>query len=115
MKRYEGDAYERLAATMDLAASQRWSEAISMLQPLRDPIARRLIVLFSKLERRDRRHAENLADARHEIGNALSIACANIEGIIDGVVPASPQRLADILASLVAAGKRLDRLHQRAN
>jgi hypothetical protein len=35
----------------------------------------------------------DMTRARHEIGNALSIAQASIEAMLDGVVPITDQRL----------------------
>ncbi|HEY5257919.1 MAG TPA: hypothetical protein VIJ12_06005 [Candidatus Baltobacteraceae bacterium] len=54
-------------------------------------------------------HAE-IAALRHDIGNALAIAQANLEGIIDGVLDPTPERLANIRESLAAAGARLNDL-----
>jgi hypothetical protein len=54
-------------------------------------------------------HAE-IAALRHDIGNALAIAQANLEGIIDGVLDPAPERLASIRESLAAAGARLNDL-----
>jgi hypothetical protein len=50
---------------------------------------------------------DEIAELRHDIGNALSIAQANIEAIIDGVFDPTPDRLGTIRDSLAAAGDRL--------
>ncbi len=46
-----------------------------------------------ELEARERERSAAMAKARHEIGNALSIAQASIEGMLDGVVPITDPRL----------------------
>lgn len=47
------------------------------------------------------------AELRHEIGNALSIAQANLEGMLDGIVEPSLERLEGIRDALVTASQRL--------
>jgi len=32
-------------------------------------------------------------EARHELGNLLAVALANVEGMLDGLVDATPERL----------------------
>jgi hypothetical protein len=44
---------------------------------------------------------------RHELGNLLSVALANVEGMIDGIVPATPQRLDTVAEALRTACKLL--------
>ena len=50
---------------------------------------------------------EEIAELRHDLGNALSIAQANLEAIIDGILDPTPDRLGTIRDSLAAAGDRL--------
>jgi hypothetical protein len=45
---------------------------------------------------------ENL---RHELGNHIGIALANLEGMIDGIVPVTPARLEAVADALRAARK----------
>ena len=55
------------------------------------------------LRERERERSAAMAKARHEIGNALSIAQASIEGMLDGVVPITDprlNRLRDILSAV---------------
>jgi len=56
-------------------------------------------------------NADQIAELRHDIGNALSIAQANLEAIIDGVLEPTPERLGTIRDSLATAGDRLKELH----
>ena len=48
---------------------------------------------IDRLEARERERSQAMAKARHEIGNALSIAQASIEGMLDGIVPITDPRL----------------------
>ena len=50
---------------------------------------------------------DEIAALRHDIGNALSIAQANLEAIVDGILDPTPERLRTIRDSLSAAGDRL--------
>jgi len=58
------------------------------------------------MERRD-------AELRHEIGNALSIAQANLEGMLDGIVEPSLERLEGIRDAIATASERLKELAAR--
>lgn len=84
------------------------SEAKRLLADCRDPAAPRLRELFEELEQRERAQASTISAMRHEIGNLLSIAQANLEGIIDGVLEQTPERLQAIRGALVAAGDALN-------
>jgi hypothetical protein len=53
---------------------------------------------------------KEIAELRHDIGNALSIAQANLEAIVDGVFDPTPERLRTIRDSLAVAGDRLKEL-----
>jgi hypothetical protein len=56
-----------------------------------------------RLRERDRERRAAMAKARHEIGNALAIAQASIEAMLDGVVPITDprlQRLREILRGI---------------
>ena len=44
-------------------------------------------------------------DPRHELGNLLSIALANVEGMIDGLVAPTPSRLESVADALRRACK----------
>ncbi len=66
--------------------------------------ARDVVAAFSREQRRrDRERSAAMSRSRHEIGNALSIAQASIEAMLDGVVGITDARLTrirDILASV---------------
>lgn len=70
-------------------------------------IAERLAMLITHLQEDQRRRESLQKTGRHELGNALSIAQANLEAMIDGVLEVTPQRLADIRQSLRTAGALL--------
>lgn len=62
------------------------------------------------LQERDRKRSAEMAKARHDVGNALSIAQASIEGMLDGIVPITDprlNRLRQILAGVSDAMYRL--------
>ena len=52
--------------------------------------------------------------AHHELGNAIGIALANVEGMIDGIVEPTPARLEAVAASLRRAGALIARLSDAA-
>ncbi|HVA38181.1 MAG TPA: HAMP domain-containing sensor histidine kinase [Candidatus Dormibacteraeota bacterium] len=79
----------------------------SLLRDVDDPLAERLLQLTLLLERRERLHQRFLSTLRHEIGNPLSIAQANLEGIIDGVLEPDRERLMGVLNAVQAAGALL--------
>lgn len=84
------------------------SEARRLLAECREPYAARLVELLEEIERHERAQAGTISAMRHEIGNLLSIAQANLEGIIDGVLEGTPERLDGIREALVAAGDALN-------
>ena len=45
---------------------------------------------------------------RHELGNLLAVALANVEGMIDGLVPATPSRLESVADALRRARELLE-------
>lgn len=51
--------------------------------------------------------AERSAQARHDVGNALSVAQALLEAMIDGVLETTPERLVVVRDSIAVAGARL--------
>ncbi|MHB8433988.1 MAG: hypothetical protein ACYDCA_10400 [Candidatus Tyrphobacter sp.] len=57
-----------------------------------------LVIL--RFEEESRARNVRYSDLRHEIGNSLSIAQANIEGFIDHCVEPTEQRFRNILSSL---------------
>ena len=47
--------------------------------------------------------------ARHELGNLLAVALANVEGMLDGLVPATAPRLESLADALRRARDILQR------
>ncbi len=98
---------------LDLAILAEYDDAKRLLEPLESDVAGRLFLLICDLEQQEHNRHRAVAVVRHEIGNALSIAQANLEGMADGVVPFSAERVESVLASLKAASLRLDELRER--
>jgi hypothetical protein len=51
-------------------------------------------------------------EARHELGNALGIVLANLEGMIDGLVPATTERLVSLADAIRRSKELLGQLDQ---
>jgi len=62
-------------------------------------LARAFNVMSSRLEAEEARRQSILADVAHELRTPLSIIRGQAEGIVDGVYPADPDRVAPILAA----------------
>lgn len=102
--------HERLLHALDLGMLGDWETAKRTLENLDDPLVPRLISLMTQQQRYERDRCEAQALARHELGNALSIAQANVEAMIDGVLEPSPERLHGISDALQTCGSLLDDL-----
>lgn len=85
--------------------SSRLSEAIEQAQ---SGNWEQLHRLASEIHAEERRRNDATAHLRHEVGNLLSIAQANVEAMIDGVVQATPERLDGIREAMVLAGDALN-------
>ena len=46
----------------------------------------------------------------HDVGNSLSVARANVEAMIDGVMDVTPERLRNVADALKKAGEGLEQL-----
>ncbi|MBV8639319.1 MAG: hypothetical protein JO322_14665 [Candidatus Eremiobacteraeota bacterium] len=112
MKEHGGE--NRLLHAIDLALASDWSEAKALAESIDNPIADRLFLLLSDIEEREAARTFQLANIRHEIGNALSIAQANLEAIIDGLLEPTEARLNALLAALGSASSMLDELRRPA-
>ena len=98
---------EKILHAVDLCMLGDLRGAKQTLENENDPAAERLLALITTLQE-DRKSREDLQKmGRHELGNALSIAQANLEAMIDGVLDITPQRLRDIRDSLRSAGALL--------
>lgn len=104
-----GDA---LLHAIDLASMREWDAAKAVLEGLDGPIAGRVLMFVSELEHTEQLHLRQRSLVRHEVGNALTIAQANLEGVIDGLLPATPERMEGIRASLSAASAILEDLRR---
>ena len=112
MSDHEGE--NKLLHAIDLALARDWSEAKALTESIDNPIADRLFLLLSDIEEREAARSFQLANIRHEIGNALSIAQANLEAIIDGLLEPTEARLNALLAALASASSMLDELRRPA-
>lgn len=101
---------ERLLHAIDLGMLGDWEAAKRSLENLDDPMVPRLISWMTQQQRYERDRNQAQAIARHELGNALSIAQANIEAMIDGVLEPSSDRLYGIRSALQTCGALLDDL-----
>ena len=103
---------ELILHALDLAMMREYDRAKALLEPIDEPVAGRLFLLICELEQGDQLRERTLQFTRHEIGNALSIAQANLEGMADGVVDVSARRIEAVLDSLKSAGALLDDLRR---
>lgn len=98
---------EKILHALDLCTLGDLPGAKAVLEQENGPVAERLLALVTTLQE-ERKNREDLQKmGRHELGNALSIAQANLEAMIDGVLETAPQRLRDIRDSLRNAGALL--------
>lgn len=105
---------ERVLHALDLGMLGDWDGAKHALERVDDPLVPRLMALFTEQQRRERERAEIQAVVRHELGNAISIAQANMEALLDGVLQPTPERLAGIRDALVTCGQLLDDLKKQS-
>lgn len=99
---------------LDLGMLGDWDGAKRSLENLDDPIVPRLTALLTDQQRRERERAEVQAVARHELGNAISIAQANMEALVDGVLDPTPERLAGIRDAMITCGLLLEDLKKQS-
>jgi two-component system sensor histidine kinase BaeS len=93
---------------IDLATAGEIETAQSALEAIDDAVANRLRDLFAELGNQRSLQQRTQSLLRHEIGNALSIAQANLEGIMDGVLQATPERYAGMHNALESVGRLVD-------
>lgn len=105
---------ERVLHALDLGMLGDWDGAKRSLEDLDDPIVPRLTALLTEQQRRERERAEVQAVARHELGNAISIAQANMEALVDGVLDPTPERLSGIRDAMIACGSLLEDLKKQS-
>jgi len=103
---------DRIIHALDLAALAEWDDAKQILEGIDKPIAARLHALFSELQRREEERGRAQTIVRHELGNMLTIAQANVEGMLDGVVGTTPERLSNVRDALESAAEPLQELRR---
>jgi signal transduction histidine kinase len=101
-----------LLHVLDLATLRDWHGAKAALETMDGAAAARLFGLISELDHHEERRRKADSHIRHEIGNALSIVRANLEAIIDGILPATPERLKGMSDALSEASLLLDDLRR---
>lgn len=92
---------------MDLAMQGKLDDARALLVDVDDPLAAQFSSLLAQQQRREGARAEAFRQARHEMGNALSIAQASIEAMLDGVVGITDPRLNRIREILAAVSAQM--------
>jgi hypothetical protein len=81
--------HERIQHAIELVIAGHLEQARQAIRDIEEPLAQQLA-------------PSALTAARHDIGNALSIAKASIEAMLDGIVPITDARLNRIRSILVA-------------
>lgn len=105
---------ERILHALDLAIVGDWDGVKAALHETNSDIADRLWTLATRQQEVQQGRARGQALARHELGNAISVAQANVEGLADGVLEVTRDRLNGIKNALITASVLLDNLKQEA-
>ncbi len=108
MKQLEQTNEQRILHAVDLALVQEYDRAKALLEQIEDPLGNRLFMLIAALEQRLHTRREHQSELRHEIGNALGVVQANVEGMLDGVLDPTPARLRGVHDALRSAVRLLD-------
>ncbi|MGR4064742.1 MAG: sensor histidine kinase [Vulcanimicrobiaceae bacterium] len=104
---------EDVLHALDLAMAGDWARSRAAIQDAQGPIAGRLAILLRDIECKEAAYERKMKEFRHEIGNALSIAQANVEALIDGALEPTPARYAGIYEALRDADYLVDDLRRR--
>ncbi|NLB20620.1 MAG: HAMP domain-containing histidine kinase [Clostridium sp.] len=91
----------------DLSARELTGADVVEIETLRNSINS----LGEKLERQDMLRRRLITDVSHELRNPLNELQTNLEAIIDGILPASPQRLQSLNSEVIRFGKLIDNLN----
>ncbi|NLC66873.1 MAG: HAMP domain-containing histidine kinase [Clostridium sp.] len=94
-------------STGDLSARESIGTNVMEIETLRKSIND----LGEKLERQDMLRKRLVSDVSHELRNPLNIFQTNLEAIIDGILPASPERLKSLNEEVIRFGKLIDNLN----
>ncbi len=106
---------DQFVHALDCALSQRWDEAQRALESIDEPVAGKLRMLFEALRNNDAGGAVASSGARHELGNLLTVAQANVEGMADGIVAPTPERLENVCTALAQASRVVSAGKSRSN
>jgi hypothetical protein len=82
-----------LTRALEYAIQGNLEEALNALAALNEPAALQLAAYLRLQQKRERERASAMTKARHDLGNALSIAQASVEAMLDGVVGVTDPRL----------------------
>jgi len=69
------------------------AHTLARVAEIDESLARQMQAAFEALQLRERERASAMSKARHDIGNALAIAQASLEAMLDGVAPITDARL----------------------
>ncbi len=96
----ESMAEEQVSKALQLAADQEWEGARAAIDGVDGFPADHLRAFFDRMISRDRNRSDSLSTMRHELANAITIALANLEGMVDGAVSVTPGRLNNVCEAL---------------
>ena len=91
---------DRFVRALDFALAEKWDEAQDALEGIGEPVAAKLMTLLERLRRLGESRAIASSEVLHATGNLLTVAQANIEAMLDGVVDLTPQRLEQVRKAL---------------
>jgi len=92
-----------LAEALDCALREDYASAKKALADRHEPPA----VLLAVFIDREMERQSAIKAVRHEMGNALSIAQASLEAMLDGVVPITDPRLRRVREIIEAVGNSM--------
>lgn len=107
------DPIERISHTAyslsmgELSAREHQEADVVEIETLRNSINS----LGEKLDRQDMLRKRLITDVSHELRNPLNVLQTNLEAIIDGILPASSERLQALNSEVIRFGKLLDNLN----
>ncbi|HTU82187.1 MAG TPA: hypothetical protein VMF61_08665 [Candidatus Acidoferrales bacterium] len=83
-----------------MAAEQDWDGARGAIDGVEGFPGEDLRAFFERMSSRERGRSDALATMRHDLANAVTVALANLEGMIDGAVAVTPARLRNVCDAL---------------
>lgn len=94
---------DRIARALELALGGHWEDARRALEGVDDHLVSRLQTVFDELARCAAERTRARADVRHDVSNLMTVAQANVEGMLDGIVEPTPQKLENVRRALASA------------